>query len=84
LRNYYLELENDHVFNSDDYPDQRTRLKDMFPGIPEDALNLLELKAIKYKSDHRKENVDERIKELEPMVASTEYQEFAASIWWAD
>lgn len=82
LSNFYQELEQDEAFNSDDYPSQRDRLIAMFPGLPVPALDLLELKALEYKSDQRKENVDERIKELTPTVAASEYQEFTIRKWW--
>ena len=81
LSNYYLEVEGS-AFDSNAYASQDERVEAMFPGMPEDTLNLIKLKAYKHRSDHHGEKKDERITELTTMVAETEYEIFMVAVWW--
>ena len=81
LGNYYLEVEG-AGFASIDYLSQDERIDAMFPGMPQEAAMMLKLKAYKHRSDQHGEDHGERITELKPMVAATDYEIFTTSVWW--
>jgi hypothetical protein len=86
--NFYSELENEEMFNSKFFKDQDDRINKMFPGMPENAKNLIAMKAYKHRAKskkeggHDEEGHEKRIEELEIAVEQTEYQGFTTQEWW--
>jgi hypothetical protein len=82
LTNYYIEVEGGG-FATADFLNQGDRIDAMFPGMPQEAVTMLKLKAYKHRSDQHGDKTNEkRIEELETMVSTTDYAQFTTQVWW--
>lgn len=83
--NYHLELEQDKLFNSDDYNSEEERAIAMFPGMPLEELQMISVLFYKSRSDKKGEDHEKRIKELEEFVVDEELVGIMeVQVWWAE
>lgn len=91
LKNYFLEKENDHLFNSEQYENEEKRIYAMFGCcLSEDELKMTSCKSYKHRAKpieekgHGEIEHEKRIKELEAEVTDPELIGIMAQKWWLD
>ncbi len=80
---YYLEIEHDDLFNSEDYENEESRAYAMFGFLlTEEEHALISYKFYKSRSDKYGEDHEERIKELESGIVEPELLQISIQQWW--
>ena len=81
--NYYLELEQEDLFNSDSYDNEEDRAYDMFGFLlTEEEHKLISYKFYKSRSDKYGEDHEKRIKEREGEMVDAELVAVMPLRWW--
>lgn len=82
--NYYLEIEHDDLFHSDDYDNEEDRAYAMFGFLlTKEEHDLISYKFYKSRSDSKGEDHEKRIKELEGEITDPELVAVMPMVWWA-
>ena len=83
--NYYLELEQDSLFHSDDYENEELRAYAMFGFLlTKEEHAMISYKFYKSRSDSKGEDHEKRIKELEEEITDIELVAVMPLKWWLD